>query len=56
MGSESFFEVQDVGEIVGWASVKKWVLHYHAKLNKEMNCKMLAALDPAILPWELQTI
>ena len=52
------FSDSDIGEFVGWMSVKKTVgvrCHY-ADLSMAEYCRMLAQADPDALPWEIATV
>ena len=44
----------DVGDdIVGWKSVKSWVIHHYQHLTQDDMFRLMAALDQRLLPQQL---
>ena len=50
------FSEADIGEYVGWISVKNATRPYYAGLGEEEYLEMLSSLDPAVLPWHVATV
>lgn len=46
---------EDIGELVGWTSVKTDIMKHYAGMDKRVMLRMLADLDPAKLPQTVET-
>jgi hypothetical protein len=50
------FSDADLGEFVGWLSVKTSVRPHYADLSMDEYCRMLSTADPDALPWNICTV
>ena len=50
------FSDGDIGEYVGWVSVKNATRPYYAGLEQDDYLEMVASLDPEALPWHIATV